>query len=136
MGQNVENRSCVARVGSAVDGRWVNPSGTVIDLVTHPDGRLSGTIRVAADSPSYKPHELRGTCVERPEGQCGIVATVPGWPSPSSAMVWCGDLVGAEERLLTRVLVTGGPEARFDWAAVVGGSTFTRAAAAARRRSA
>lgn len=136
MGHKAETSFAAARFGRDLDGRWVNGAGTVIDLRTHPDGRLSGAIRLAVDRPSYKPHELRGTCVERPSGDRGIVATVPGWPSPTSAMVWCGDLAADAEELVTRVLVTGGPESRVDWLAVVGGSTFTRAGARTDRRSA
>ncbi|HWE54356.1 MAG TPA: hypothetical protein VG435_02535 [Acidimicrobiales bacterium] len=136
MGQKTETTFAAARFGRDLDGRWVNPAGTVIHLVTHPDGRLSGSIRVVADGPSYNPHELRGTCVERPGGDRGIVATVPGWPGPAAAMVWCGDLSVDASQLITRVLVTGGPEARVDWEEVVGGATFTRAGAATVRRSA
>jgi hypothetical protein len=116
-----------------VGGRWVNDGGTVIDLRSHDDGRLSGTIRFAADGSSYKPFELRGTCVAGEDGHKRLVGTVPGWPHPSSMTVWCGDLDEAGALLDTTLLSAGGPPLEVDWETATGGTAFRRPARKTRR---
>ncbi len=114
-------------------GRWVNEGGTVIDLVCHEDSRLSGTIRFGSDGTAYKPHQLRGTCVERPGGRRGIVGTVGGWPQPSSVTVWCGELSPDGTTLSTSLFMAAGPGPALDWDTATGGTVFRRFAG---RRSA
>lgn len=115
-------------------GRWVNEGGTVIDLVSHPDGRVSGTIRFAADGTTYKPYQLRGMIVYRTEGGRGIVGTVPGWPVQTAATVWLGEFDAEGTTLSTKLLMADGPDPSVDWEAATGGTVFRRAAY--RRRSA
>jgi hypothetical protein len=107
-------------------GRWINDGGTVIDLRSHDDGRLSGTIRFAADGTTYKPFELRGTCIVGADGRAGIVGTVPGWPHPASVTVWCGDLDPSEGVMATKLLSAAGPAPSDDWETVTGGTDFRR----------
>jgi hypothetical protein len=107
-------------------GRWVNDGGTVIELVCHEDGRLSGTIRFGSDGTAYKPHQLRGTCVKRPGGRRGIVGTVAGWPQPSSVTVWCGELGSDGTTLTTSLFMAAGPGPTLDWETATGGTEFRR----------
>ena len=109
-------------------GRWINEGGTVIDLRSHDDGRLSGTIRFDADGTTYKPFELRGTSVVGADGRTGIVGTVPGWPHPASVTVWCGDLDSNEGVLATSLFSAAGPAPSDDWETVTGGTAFRRSA--------
>lgn len=104
-------------------GRWVNERGTVIDLMRHPDGRVTGTVRFAADGTSYRPYEMRGTCVVRPGGRSGVVGTLLEWPSPKSVTVWCGE-IDEEGIMTTFLLAASGPS--FEWAAAAGGVSFRR----------
>lgn len=115
-----------------LSGRWVNGSGTVIDLRSHDDGRVSGTVKFGATGASYQLYPLKGTCVVRPDGQRGIVGTVPGWPQPSSITVWCGELDTDGAVLSTRLLSAGEPSHQ----ALDGESEFHRSRVASRRRSA
>ncbi len=108
-------------------GRWVNDGGTVIDLVTHPDGRVSGTIRFASDGIRYKPYQLRGTIIYRAEGRRGIVGTVPGWPVHSAATVWLGEFDSDGTTLSTKLLMADGPDPSVDWEVATGGTVFHRA---------
>ncbi len=108
-------------------GRWVNDGGTVIDLVYHPDGRVSGTIRFASDGTTYKPYQLRGTVIYRAEGGRGVVGTVPGWPVQSAATVWLGELDSDGATLSTKLLMADGPDPSIDWEAATGGAVFHRA---------
>ena len=107
-------------------GRWVNDGGTVIDLVCHEDGRLSGTIRFGSDGTAYKPHQLRGTCVERPGGRRGIVGTVAGWPQASSMTVLAGELGPDGATLSTSLFMAAGPGPALDWETASGGTEFRR----------
>lgn len=122
--------------GRWVNGRWVNDGGTVIDLRSHDDGRVSGTVKFGAVGLSYQLFPLRGTCVIRPGGQRGIVGTVPGWPKPSSLIVWCGELDTEGSVLSTKLLSAGVEQPHAEWDGVCGGSEFHRARAVPRRRSA
>lgn len=112
-----------------LDGRWINDGGTVIDLRSHRDGRLSGTIRFASDGNTYRPFELRGTCMTRPDGHRGLVGTVSGWPHAGAITVWCGDLDPVDDVLATRLLMTGGISPITDWEASTGGPAFYRGSA-------
>ena len=117
-----------------LSGRWVNDIGTVIDLRSHSDGRVSGTVKFAAAAgTSYQLFPLKGTCVVRPDGHRGIVGTVPGWPQPSSVTVWCGELDSDGSVLSTKLLSAAGapPHVGLD-----GETDFHRTGAASRRRSA
>jgi hypothetical protein len=116
-------------------GRWVNEGGTVIDLRSHDDGRLSGTIRFAADGTRYRTFELRGTRIKGSDGHAGIVGTVPGWPHPESVTVWCGDLDSAGGILATTLLSAGDPPLPLDWDSVAGGAQFRRRARRSVQRS-
>jgi hypothetical protein len=107
-------------------GRWINDGGTVIDLMCHDDGRLSGTIRFGSDGTAYKPHHLRGTYVERPDGHSGIVGTVAGWPQASSVTVWCGELGPDGTSLVTSLFMAAGPGPALDWDTATGGTVFRR----------
>jgi hypothetical protein len=116
-----------------LSGRWVNDLGTVIDLRSHADGRVSGTVKFGATGASYQLYPLKGTCVLRPDGQRGIVGTVPGWPQPSSLTVWCGELDTDGSVLSTKLLSAAGESSH---QALDGGTDFHRTQAASRRRSA
>ena len=127
-----------AAPGNDLSGRWVNDGGTVIDLRSHADGRVSGTVKFApAAGISYQLYPLKGTCVVRPDGNRGIVGTVPGWPQPSSLMVWCGELDLEGSILSTKLLNAAGAGPDQGWDGVCGGGAdFYRAQSIARRRSA
>ena len=122
--------------GSDLSGRWVNDEGTVIDLRSHDDGRVSGTVKFAAAGLSHRLFPLRGTSVVRPDGHRGIVGTVPGWPQPSSLMVWCGELDEEGSILSTRLLNAADTPSDREWDGACGGTDFYRAQTAVRRRSA
>ena len=118
-----------------LSGRWLNEGGTVIALVSHDDGRVSGTIRFGCDGSAYKPYQLRGTEVVRPDGGGrGIVGTMPGWPLASALTVWFGELEAAGGRLLTKLLLADADSPAVDWETATGGSVFQRMVA--RRRTA
>lgn len=119
--------------GVELCGRWVNGSGTVIDLRSHGDGRVSGTVKFAATDASYQLYPLKGTCVVRPDGQRGIVGTVPGWPQPSSLTVWCGELDDDGSVLSTKLLSAAG---EMSHRTLDGETEFHRARTTPRRRSA
>ena len=125
-----------ARDSDTVDlsGRWVNDGGTVIDLRSHGDGRVSGTVRFADAGVTYQLFPLRGTCVERPDGQRGIVGTVPGWPQPSSMTVWCAELDTDGAVLSTKLLNTAESSTPPCCEGTCGGNDFRRAPAPRRRR--
>lgn len=118
----------------ALGGRWVNDGGTAIVLVSHDDGRVSGTIRFGSDGTTYKPYHLRGTVVVRPGGGRGIVGTMPGWPLASTATVWFGELDGSGDVLSTKLLLADCSMGPIDWEAATGGGMFRRTVL--RRRSA
>lgn len=114
-------------VGTDLSGRWANDGGTVIDLVCHGDGRVSGSIRFGSDGTAYKPYPMRGRVVVRPDGGRGIVGTIPGWPLASAATVWFAELDVEGRELSTKLLLAEGPDAPVDWEAVSGGVVFRRA---------
>ena len=135
MGQARQRESRDAFViESALGGRWVNDGGTAIVLVSHGDGRVSGTIRFGSDGTVYRPFHLRGTVVVRPGGGGGIVGTMPGWPLASTATVWFGQLDPSGEVLSTKLLLADASIPSIDWDAATGGAVFRRAVL--RRRSA
>lgn len=111
-----------------LSGRWLNEGGTVIALVPHEDGRVSGTIRFGCDGSAYKPYVLRATEVVRPDGGRGIVGTMPGWPSVSNLTVWFGELDARGDRLSTKLLLADAAHPALDWEAATGGAVFRRLA--------
>lgn len=140
MGQAWERESRASFVVEpALGGRWLNDGGTAIVLVSHDDGRVSGTIRFGSDGTVYKPYHLRGAVVVRPDGGRGIVGTMPGWPLASTATVWFGQLDGSGQILSTKLLLADASIPVIDWEAATGGAEFRRVAlrrGALRRRSA
>ena len=136
MGQAPKRESRIAcAIEQGLSGRWLNDGGTVIALMSHDDGRVSGTIRFGCDGSTYKPYQLRGTEVVRPDGGGrGIVGTMPGWPLASTLTVWFGELDPTGTNLFTKLLVAEGCAPAIDWDAAAGGAMFRRLAA--RRRSA
>lgn len=135
MGHAPKRESC-EKVGvtSTLAGRWINAGGTVIALVSHPDGRVSGTIRFGSDGTVYRPYYLRATVVRRPGGERGIVGTMPGWPLSSVTSVWLGELDAMGDTLSTKLLLADGAVPSIDWERATGGAVFRRMMA--RRRSA
>ena len=119
---------------SQIPGRWVNDGGTIIELSSHRDGRLSGTIRFGADGSAYKLYQLKGTSIVRPDGTCGIVGTLAGWPNPAVATVWFGELDPGRELLSTKLL-SAAESFGGDWDQSNGGTEFRRSPLR-RRRSA
>lgn len=109
-----------------ISGRWVNDGGTVIGLVAHEDGRVSGRIRFGSDGNAYKPYGLRGAVVVRPDGGRGIVGTMPGWPVASGSAVWFGELDQSGATLRTKLLVAAGLVPVADFEAIMGGTVFRR----------
>lgn len=133
MGHAPQRESCNA-VEPALAGRWLNDGGTAIVLVSHDDGRVSGTIRFGSDGTVYKPYHLRATVVLRPDGGRGIVGTMPGWPLASTATVWFGELDAAGDTLSTKLLLSDASLPTIDWEAETGGPVFRRAVNRRRQR--
>ena len=118
--------SLAGEADSSVSGRWVNPTGTVIDLREHSDGRVNGTLRLGVDGPAYRLYQLRGTQITGATGDRGIVGTVSGWPHPASLTVWCAEIEPGAGLMSTKLLSAEGTPLPLDWDAVTGGSRFTR----------
>lgn len=116
-----------ADLGSEVAGRWVNDGGSVLAVKVTSTGQIYGALRLAGDGFSYKPYRVLGTYLLRPEGEHGIVASVLGWPRPSSITVWCGQLSDGLDELSTRWLMASGPDGSLDWDDAIGGAMFRRA---------
>lgn len=134
MGQAPQRGSYdVVQDESALAGRWVNDGGTTIMLVSHDDGRVSGTVRFGSDGTTYKPYHLRGTVVVRPDGGRGIVATLTGWPRASACTVWFGELAASGEVLSTKLLLADASLPAIDWETETGGAAFRRPSLRRRR---
>lgn len=119
-----------SRSGPALAGRWVSEDGMVAEFLCHDDGRLSGHVRWNRDAPLYRPYEIVGTWLARPDGTLGMVGSVIGWPTKSTMTVWHGELEPGEGVLRTKWLSAGG-EARStsadpDNVDSNGGATFRR----------
>jgi hypothetical protein len=110
----------------ALAGRWVNESGTVINLETRGDGGLTGAVRFATDGAVYRPYTLQGTTVDR-DGSWGLVAAINGWPHQGALTVWCGELSPSGLELSFTLLQAAGPSS-IDLDEAIGGATFRRQA--------
>lgn len=110
---------------AAVGGRWVNDCGSTLELEVHDDGRVTGYLRLAGDGVAYRPHPVAGRCQSRPDGTFGVVGSAPGWPTASTATVWCADL-GDETTLHTHWLAPIGPGTDPEWSQALGGGLFRR----------
>lgn len=117
---------------TALDGRWVNPDGSVLELEVHPDGRVTGSFILGSDRPSYRPHRVTGTYLARPEGARGAVGSILGWPKASAVTVWTGEYDPASGELRTSWLLAAGPHDIDQPVPSVGGVVFRRSM---RRRS-
>lgn len=107
-------------------GRWINDGGTVIDLHDHDDGRMTGSVRFASDGASFRPHDIRGTKVDRPDGRIGIMGTVLDWPEKATVNVWFGELDPGTGILTTRLLFASGAAPAVEWETAAGGAAFRR----------
>lgn len=110
----------------ALDGRWVNPDGSVLELEVHNDGRVTGTFTLGSDWPSYRPHRVTGTYSSRPEGGRGVVGSVVGWPNASSVTVWTAEYDAGTGELRTTWLLAAGPHDVGQPPPTVGGAVFHR----------
>jgi hypothetical protein len=99
----------------------------VIDLRSHADGRVSGTVRFGTDGHTYKPYDMHGAFIPRPDGNQGIVGTVSGWPYPSSITVWLGEVDPGGDTLSTKLLSTAGAPPPQAWSSE-SGTVFRRVA--------
>ena len=110
----------------ALAGRWVNESGTVMNLNIRSDGGMTGTVRFSTDGFIYRPYTLQGTTVDR-DGSWGLVAAVNGWPHQGALTVWCGELSPNGQELSFTLLQAAGPTS-IDLDQAIGGATFHRQA--------
>lgn len=116
----------VRTVGTRLAGHWINDAGTVIELLAHDDGRVSGSIRFGADGHYYRPHAFRGTSVTRPGSREGVVGTILDWPIAEATVVWCGEVDDRGQMLSTYLLTASGPGGPGEWTAAAGGGAFRR----------
>ena len=122
----VQDSSSSAPDSVALAGRWVNESGTVMNLNVRGDGGITGTVRFSTDGAVYRPYTLQGTTVDR-DGSWGLVAAVNGWPHQGALTVWCGELSSNGEELSFTLLQAAGPTS-IDLDQAIGGATFRRLA--------
>ena len=87
-------------------GKWINDSGSILDLRVDPDGRVTGTFRLASDGTSYLPYGVVGTCAERVSTQRGVVGSVKGWPSRGAVTVFCAEYDAVADVLVTTWLMS------------------------------
>ena len=113
-------------VGVSLDGRWVNPDGSVLELEVHQDGRVTGSFILGSDRPSYRPYRVTGTYLARPEGGRGVVGSVLGWPKASAVTVWTGEFDSERSELRTSWLLAVGPHVIDQPVPSVGGVVFRR----------
>lgn len=107
-------------VDRGVDGRWVNPDGSVLEIEVHEDGRVTGTFTLGSDRPSYRPYRVTGTYLVRAEGGRGMVGSVVGWPRAASVTVWTGEYDPDTDELRTSWLSTALPREAGERAPSVG----------------
>jgi hypothetical protein len=117
---------------STIEGRWVNDSGSVLTLTVHADGRLTGSLRLATDGSSYRPHRIVGSYTRRPDGSQGIVGSVVGWPTNTSITVWCAEHDSGADSLETSWLSSAPTRKAAPCAASIGGAVFRRVTTGAR----